>query len=102
MHVISRKALRLAGLRYRDAQASLDHWFRVVCKADWRNISDARRDFPHADAVTVASGHTLTVFNIAGNKYRLVAAIHYNRAKVYVMFVLTHSEYSRESWKGRL
>ncbi len=102
MHVISRKALRLAAQRHPAAQAGLDHWYRVTAKAQWRNIADTRRDFPHADAALVSSGNAATIFNIAGNKYRLVTVIHYNRLKVYVAMVLTHAEYSKEAWKDRL
>jgi mRNA interferase HigB len=40
-----------------------------------------------------------TVFNIGGNKYRLIAAIHYNRGKVYVRHILTHEEYDCDEWK---
>jgi mRNA interferase HigB len=43
----------------------------------------------------------LTVFNIGGNKYRLVTAIHYNRSKVYIRAVLTHGEYDRNRWKRK-
>jgi hypothetical protein len=39
--------------------------------------------------------HTLVVFNIGGSKYRLIAAVHYNRGKVYIRHVLTHTEYDR-------
>ena len=41
------------------------------------------------------------VFNIGGNKYRLIAVIHYNRRKVYIRQVLTHAEYDRDKWKRR-
>jgi len=41
----------------------------------------------------------LVVFNIGGNKYRLIAAIHFNRGKVYIRDVLTHAEYDKERWK---
>jgi len=41
----------------------------------------------------------LTVFNIGGNKARLIAAIHYNRGKVYIRAVLTHAEYDKNKWK---
>ena len=50
-----------------------------------------RATFPHADAVTVASGRSVVVFNIAGNKYRLITAIHYNRQLAFTLMVLTHS-----------
>lgn len=50
--------------------------------------------FPSADKVD-----KLTVFNVGGNKIRLIAAIHYNRKKVYVRAVLTHKEYDAGNWK---
>jgi mRNA interferase HigB len=52
--------------------------------------------------VTVGSGNIVTVFNICGNKYRLIAAIHFNRQRVYVLQLLRHAEYSREFWKEQL
>lgn len=50
--------------------------------------------FPHADKVG-----KFTVFNVGGNKVRIIAAIHYNRGKVYIRQVLTHSEYDKGAWK---
>jgi mRNA interferase HigB len=52
--------------------------------------------------VTVSSGRSVTVFNIRGNDYRLVAAIHYNTQRVYALRVLTHAEYDRDRWKDQL
>lgn len=60
------------------------------------DFNGLRATFASADYV---SG--LTVFNIGGNKYRLIAAIHYNRRKVYIRHVLTHVEYDRDGWKQR-
>ena len=65
----------------------------------WRTIVDVRHTFPSADAVTVASGKTVIVFNIAGNRYRLVTAIHFHTQRVYVLQFLTHAAYSRDTWK---
>jgi len=53
-----------------------------------------REIFPSADMVD-----NLVIFNIAGNKYRLIAAIHFNRQKLYIRDVLTHAEYDKERWK---
>ncbi|MDB5301870.1 MAG: hypothetical protein JWO87_3533 [Phycisphaerales bacterium] len=50
----------------------------------------------------VGSGKTVTVFNIRRNDFRLLTAIHYNRAKVYILDFLTHAEYSKDAWKKRL
>jgi mRNA interferase HigB len=52
--------------------------------------------------VTVRSGRQVVVFNIGGNKYRLITAIHYNRQLVFTLRVLTHAEYSRDDWKDVL
>src|SRR5260370_30482516 len=102
MRIISGKRLREFAQRHSDAALALEKWRRVFREARWRTIQDVRRVCPHADAVTVASGNTVTVFNICGNKYRLIAAIHYNRKRVYVLGLLRHGEYSKGFWKKRL
>ena len=94
MHVISRKALRLFWERYPDSKAPLNRWFQIVRQTDFANFAELRRTFPSADRVD-----RFTVFNIAGNKYRLVASVHFNRGKVYIRHVLTHREYDDGTWK---
>jgi mRNA interferase HigB len=61
---------------------------------DFSNFAHLRQIFASADQVG-----KLTVFNIGGNKVRLVAAIHYNRRKIYVRAVLTHAEYDEQRWR---
>ena len=61
---------------------------------NYNDFSELRAVFPSADLVD-----DLIVFNIGGNKYRLIASIHFNRRKVYVRQVLTHSEYDKGGWK---
>jgi mRNA interferase HigB len=56
--------------------------------------SELRAIFPGADKVG-----DLIVFNIGGNKYRLIASIHFNRGKVYIRRMLTHTEYDKGGWK---
>jgi mRNA interferase HigB len=92
MHVISEKALRLFWEKHTDAETALRSWLKVTERASWKHLADARRDFPHADAV-----RTYTIFNIKGYEYRLVTAIHYNRKRVYIRYVFTHPEYDRWS-----
>jgi mRNA interferase HigB len=87
--------------RYPRAQPGLDGWLSVASDADWSSIIEVRTVFPQADAATVDSGRTVTVFNIGGNNYRLIVAIHYNTQKVFVREFLTHAEYDRGAWKGR-
>ena len=102
MRVITRKRLREFTKRYPDAVDSLEKWYRLFREAEWENLQDVRRVYPHADPVTVGSGNIVTVFNICGNKYRLITGIHYNRQRVYVLRLLPHAEYSKDFWKDRL
>jgi mRNA interferase HigB len=102
VRIVSIKRLRDFWKLHRAAQAPLRHWYRITKAAQWGSYADARRTFGHADQVTVASGNRVTVFNIGGNNYRLVAAVHYNRARVFVLRVLTHAEYDRGQWKEKL
>jgi mRNA interferase HigB len=102
MHVISRKRLARFAKEHVDAARPLEQWYRTLRRARWQNLAEARLVYVKADAVAVASGRTVTVFNIGGNKYRLIAAIHYNRQRVYVLRVLTHAEYSKAHWKEDL
>jgi mRNA interferase HigB len=94
MHVISRKALRTFWEHYPESETALRRWYTIVQSTDCGSFAELRATFPSADAVG-----DLTVFNIGGNKYRLIASIHYSRRKVYVRHVLTHSEYDRGDWK---
>ena len=72
---------------------------KTALLAEWSSLQDARRDYPHADGVRTARRDTLTVFNIGGNKYRLVARIRYDYQLVNVRAVLTHQEYDEGQWK---
>lgn len=94
MRVISRKRLREFWAVHTDAESPLKAWNAITRAAVWESFADLRRTYPSADPVG-----RCTVFNIGGNKYRLIAAIHFNRGKVYVRRVLTHAEYDRGKWK---
>ena len=94
MHIISRKRLKEAAKRHADLDSPLDAWFRIVKKAEWNNLADVRKTFSSADAVG-----KWTVFNVKGNRYRLVTEINYAFGRIYVRHVLTHAEYDRGIWK---
>jgi len=94
MHVISRKALRAFWQKHPDSRNALQRWFKVMSRSTFSSFSELRSTFPSADKVD-----DWVVFNIGGNKFRLVASIHFNRGKVYIRHVLTHREYDSETWK---
>ena len=102
MRLLNRTTLRELGRRFPKAAGALEDWARLTLSAAWRNLVDARKTFPHADQVKVKSGRTVTVFNVRGNEFRLITAIHYDRRKVFVLNFLTHAEYSKDTWKNRL
>ncbi len=85
VRLITRKTLRELGRRFPKATASLEDWARLTLKSGWQNLVETRNTFPHADQVKVKSGRLVTVFNICGNDFRLIIAIHYNHRKVFVL-----------------
>ncbi len=88
MHVISRKRLVAFGKGHADSVEPLDRWYRVAKRATWANFAEVRADFGSADQT-----QGFTIFNIAGNKFRLVAEIHYNDRVLLVRGVYTHDVY---------
>ena len=99
MRVISLKPLREFWERQGDAEEPLRLWYKTATNARWSNLGDVRRTYPHADGVKGSGGDTLTVFNIGGNKYRLVVRICYDYELINVRAVMTHEEYDAEKWK---
>jgi mRNA interferase HigB len=91
MHVIAGRTLREFWQRHSDAQGALEAWLAHVQRADWRNPADVKRD--HSDADVLPGDRV--VFNIRGNRYRLVVKVRYVSQVVYVRFVGTHEEYDR-------
>ncbi|MCI0519133.1 MAG: type II toxin-antitoxin system HigB family toxin [Chloroflexi bacterium] len=94
MHIISRKALSTFWEKYPDSETALLHWYKIIKHTEFENFAHLREVFPSADIV-----EQWIVFNIGGNKYRLVTSIHFQRGKVYVRHVLTHKEYTLGKWK---
>jgi mRNA interferase HigB len=80
----------------------LEIWRTVVKAATWRNLMEVRRTYPGTDSVKVSSGRQVQVFNVCGNEYRLIVAVHFNRQIVYTLRFLTHAEYSKDRWKAEL
>lgn len=99
VRVISLRPLRVFWEQHSDAEQPLRRWYKTATHANWANLQEARQDYPHADGVRTEGGDTLTVFNIGGNKYRLMVRIRYDYQLVNVRAVLTHEEYDQGKWK---
>jgi mRNA interferase HigB len=94
MHVISDKKLREFWKVHPGAEIPLRSWLREAEHADWEKFADIRDRYARADQVG-----KFTVFDIGGNKFRLIVVVHFNRGKIYIRHVMTHEEYKRERWK---
>lgn len=95
MRIISRKRLREFGEQHPDAIKPLDDWYRIVQRVEYQMPQEVRQQFGSASFI----GGTVTVFNIAGNKYRLVVDMRYDLQIVFIKHVFTHEEY--DQWNER-
>lgn len=91
MRVITKRAMREFWGRFPDAESALQAWHAEAIEADWRTPAAIKG--AHGNASIVAGNRV--VFNICGNKYRLVVKVHYNTGFIYVRFIGTHAEYDR-------
>lgn len=94
VRVISRKAIREYGKLHSDSVPSLSNWLQATRKAQWRSFAELRVDFGSADQVG-----RRTVFNIGGNKYRLIARVNYRNQRVFILHIMKHTEYVKGEWK---
>ena len=94
MRIVGKRRIREFGTRFPKAAGPLKHWANAVQAAAWNNSGALKANFGSADFVG-----DLTVFNVGGNKYRLIAFVHYLRQIVYIKHILTHEEYDEGEWK---
>ena len=91
MHIITRKRLLEFVEKHPDCFTALESWYRIVKLTDYNSFAELRQTFPSADKVG-----NLTVFNIGGNKYRLVALVVIVAETVIIKAVMTHEEYTKK------
>lgn len=93
MRIISKKTLKdfYEQSKYRDSKNALESWHREVLKLDWNNPNEIKMMYRNASVV----GDTKIVFNIAGNKYRLIVTINYYAKIVFIKFIGTHKHYDK-------
>ncbi|MBW1759116.1 MAG: type II toxin-antitoxin system HigB family toxin [Deltaproteobacteria bacterium] len=94
MNVISRKTINEFGKKYSDAKKSLLSWYHEACTADWKTPQDIKERYSSASFLS----SNLVIFNIKGNKYRLVAKIAYKTQAVFIKWIGTHSEYDKKKF----
>lgn len=102
MELIGRKVLETFKAKHADARAAVERWERLVWAATWRNFSELRRTLASADQVKLERELVITVFNIGGNKYRLISEVVYSARLIRALMILSHPEYARGRWKRNL
>lgn len=96
MRVISKSALVAFWTRYPEAKDVMEAWHTVASHCNANDFVELKSTFNSADYVP-----KYTVFDVGGNKYRIICAIHYNTQKIFVREVLTHKEYDQWTKKNR-
>ena len=91
MRVIAVSTLRDFWAKHADAEIPLRSWFAQASRAAWRSPADVKAAYRNASFLA----NNRIVFNIKGNDYRLVAAVHYNRGMMFIRFVGTHRDYDQ-------
>lgn len=95
MRVLALSALREFWENERQAEEPLRDFYQKLSRVEPNNLAELKWTFPSVDLVGKCY-----VFNVGGNKYRVIARIHFNRQMVFIRFVLTHREYDRDKWKS--
>jgi mRNA interferase HigB len=94
MHIITRSRLVEFWKIQASAETGLLLWYKLASTANWQNLAELHEVLPSADLVG-----NFTVFNVGGNKYRLITLIDYTYQKVFVRAVLTYADYDKDNWK---
>jgi mRNA interferase HigB len=95
MHLISAGKLKESASAYSDAVEIVKNFTKNVEFSSWQNLIEVQADYRSAESVG-----SFTVFNIKGNKYRLILSIDYESQVAYFKYFLTHAEYDKENWKN--
>lgn len=96
MHIITKRRIEEAKALYPESTSALAGWYKIVKNNKFKSFADLKTSFNSVDKVG-----NLYVFDIGGNKLRLVASIHFNRQKLYIRHILTHKEYDKGNWRNR-
>lgn len=91
MRVIAKKILRDFWKSHADSEEQLKTWYKEASKANWRSPVDIKAEYAHASVLK--SGRV--VFNICGNRYRLIVDINYVRQCMFIRFIGTHNDYDK-------
>ncbi|OFX39821.1 MAG: addiction module toxin RelE [Bacteroidetes bacterium GWA2_32_17] len=91
MRILSKKTLKEYWEKHRETEDQLASWYSETHQANWTNPKEIKEEYPKASII----GDNRVVFNICGNKYRLIVKINYERGWVFIRFIGAHTEYDK-------
>jgi mRNA interferase HigB len=91
LRIISKKILQDFWEVHTDTEQQLKSWFKETSNAEWKNPNEVKTEYPSASILT----DNRIVFNIKGNKYRLIIKVNYNYQMIWIRFIGTHAVYDR-------
>jgi len=91
MRIIAKRTLREFWRKHPDSEEQLKSWYSETSKMNWEKPNDIKQEYPKASII----GNNRVVFNISGNRYRLVVKVNYIRGWILIRFIGTHNEYDR-------
>lgn len=94
MRIITERKLREFWQKHKSAESPLRGWIKVVKSADWNDFTEVRRTFNHADIYK-----RCVIFDVGGNKYRIITMIEYQKHLVFIRSCLTHADYDEQKWQ---
>ena len=94
MNVISKRNLFEKAAKHADAKTAIQDWFDVATAAEWQNLEDVRKTYLATDMIGMVA-----IFNIKGNRYRLIVRMVFQYQRIYIKEFLTHAEYMKGAWK---
>ncbi|MBD2296846.1 type II toxin-antitoxin system HigB family toxin [Anabaena sphaerica FACHB-251] len=96
MRIISEKRLKEAYEKYPDANPGITAWKKIAEEQNWNNFADVKANVPFAPDLV----KNFVIFDIGGNKYRLITRIEYKKKAIYIRGFITHIEYDKNKWKN--
>ena len=102
MRIISRARLRKFWQAHATTEASLEIWHRVVKHAEWNKPDDIKQTFGDSIDIFKKCKKLVYIFDVGGNNARVICDVNFKTKIVYILFVLTHNEYSKDRWKEKL
>lgn len=94
MHIITKKRIEEARVSHPECETAMLGWYKIMKNNEFKNYAELKASFNSVDKVG-----TLYVFDIGGNKLRLIASIHFNRKRLYIRHILTHKDYDKGAWR---